>query len=209
MNYFQSSFKLMEKSLNGSAVTKRHSPPATPCDRVIGHESASADVKAKLAKQRGPIHPMVLLHTIREAQPALTAIVTSEIRAIPRGESLGQFLARLPDRWRQDEGASSQGAKVKGATHMANSERSLRGRVERCVGLVARRLGRQSSGIAEPVAFGRSGPLRPDTPANPAAQGAAVEGHHGGQGVYAAADTTLSELDLLRELALVGGDPKH
>ena len=41
---------------------------------------------------------MVLLHTIREAQPTLTAIVTSEIRATPRGESLEQFPARLPGR---------------------------------------------------------------------------------------------------------------
>ena len=68
MNYLQSSFKLMEKSLNGSAVTKRHSPPATPCDRVIGHESASADVKAKLAKQQAAMDPVALLRTIMEAQ---------------------------------------------------------------------------------------------------------------------------------------------
>ena len=113
MSYFQFSFKLMEKSLNGSAVAKRCSPPATPCDRVIGYESASADVKAKLAKQQSAMDPVALLHTIREAQSAMPAIAPPEITAIPRGESLAQFLARLPDRWRQDEGASSQGAKVR------------------------------------------------------------------------------------------------
>ena len=31
VNYFQPSFKLMEKTRNGSAVIKRYSPPATPC----------------------------------------------------------------------------------------------------------------------------------------------------------------------------------
>ena len=30
MNYFQPSFKLWEKTRNGSVVTKRYSPPATP-----------------------------------------------------------------------------------------------------------------------------------------------------------------------------------
>ena len=48
VNYFQPSFKLVEKTRNGSAVTKRYSPPATPCDRVIHHEAVSAGAKAKL-----------------------------------------------------------------------------------------------------------------------------------------------------------------
>ena len=31
VNYFQPSFKLMEKTRHGSVVIKRYSPPATPC----------------------------------------------------------------------------------------------------------------------------------------------------------------------------------
>ena len=42
VNYFQPSFKLMEKTRHGSAVIKRYSPPATPCDWVIRHEAVSA-----------------------------------------------------------------------------------------------------------------------------------------------------------------------
>ena len=37
VNYFQPSFKLVEKTRNGSVTTTRYSPPATPCDRVIQH----------------------------------------------------------------------------------------------------------------------------------------------------------------------------
>ena len=35
VNYFQPSFKLVEKTRHGSALVKCYSPPATPCDRVI------------------------------------------------------------------------------------------------------------------------------------------------------------------------------
>ena len=68
MNYLQSSFKLMEKSLNGSAVTKRHSRQLHPATGSSAHESASADVKAKLAKQQAAMDPVALLRTIMEAQ---------------------------------------------------------------------------------------------------------------------------------------------
>ena len=102
VNYFQPSFKLMEKTRHGSAVIKRYSPPATPCDRVIRHESVSAEAKAALSERRAALDPVALLHAIREAQSALAAIVSPELRPTPRGESLERFLARLPDRWREE-----------------------------------------------------------------------------------------------------------
>ncbi len=37
VNYLQPSFKLVGKIRNGSAVVKRYSPPATPCDRLLRH----------------------------------------------------------------------------------------------------------------------------------------------------------------------------
>ena len=73
VNYFQPSFKLMEKTRNGSAVIKRYSPPATPCDRVIRHEAVSAEAKMNLTEHRETLDPVALLHTIREAQSALAA----------------------------------------------------------------------------------------------------------------------------------------
>ena len=66
VNYFQPSFKLTEKTHNGSSVIKRYSPPSTPCDRVINHEAVSAGAKAALAERRATLDPVALLHTIRE-----------------------------------------------------------------------------------------------------------------------------------------------
>ena len=68
VNYFQPSFKLVKKTRNSSAVTKRYSPPATPCDRVMRHEAVSAEAKAALSERRAELDPVALLHAIREAQ---------------------------------------------------------------------------------------------------------------------------------------------
>ena len=103
VNYFQPSFKLMEKIRNGSAVVKRYSPPATPCDRLMRHEAVSDDARARLGERRTALDPVALLHTIREAQSALTALTAPELRPTPHGESLEQFLANLPGQWRKDE----------------------------------------------------------------------------------------------------------
>ena len=78
VNYFQPSFKLVDKTRHGSTVIKRYSPPATPCDRVLQHEAVSAAAKAKLGERQATLDPMALLHNIREAQSALAAIVSPE-----------------------------------------------------------------------------------------------------------------------------------
>ena len=102
-NYFQPSFKLLEKTRNGSVVTKRYSPPAMPCDRVIRHEAVSAEAKSALSERRAALDPVALLHAIQEAQSALAALVSPELRPTPRGESLERFLAKLPDRWLEEQ----------------------------------------------------------------------------------------------------------
>ena len=103
VNYFQPSFKLMEKTRNGSVVIKRYSSPATPCERVMQHETVAAETRVRLNKRRALLDPVALLHSIRETQSALAAIVSPEVRPTPSGDSLKRFLAKLPDRWRQDE----------------------------------------------------------------------------------------------------------
>ena len=77
------------------------------------HETISADIKAILIERRGQLDPVALLHSIRETQSALAAIVSPEVRATPTGESLERFLAKLPDRWRQDEVMASRPKKVR------------------------------------------------------------------------------------------------
>ena len=67
VNYFQPSFKLIDKTRDGSTTVKRYSEPATPCDRLIQHDATGADLKAALEEYRSGLDPVLLLHTIREA----------------------------------------------------------------------------------------------------------------------------------------------
>ena len=55
---------------------------------------------------------MALLHAIRKAQSALAAVTCPEIRPTPSGESLEQFLAKLPGLWRQDAAHTSRKRRV-------------------------------------------------------------------------------------------------
>ena len=55
---------------------------------------------------------MAPLHAIREAQSALAAVTFPAIRPTPSGETLEQFLAKLPDWWRQDAAHTSRERRV-------------------------------------------------------------------------------------------------
>ena len=48
VNYFQPSLKLMEETRNGSVVTKHYNSPATPCERVMQHETVGPGTRASL-----------------------------------------------------------------------------------------------------------------------------------------------------------------
>ena len=61
--------------------------------------------------------PVALLHTNRETQSALASIVSLELRPTPRGESLEQFLAKLPSLWRQGEVRPTHVVKVRAPRH--------------------------------------------------------------------------------------------
>jgi len=118
-------------------VTKRYGPPATPCDRMIRHEAASAAAKMKLIEHPATLDPVALLHTIREAWSALTAIVSPEIRPAPRGVSLERFLARLPDRWREEQAPTDREPRVKSPRHRRTRKNPFEGGVGRRGVLVA------------------------------------------------------------------------
>ena len=96
VNYFQPSFKLVEKTRDGASVVKRYSPPATPCDRLMQHDTLSAKLMATLREFRAGLDPVSLLHTVREAQSALVAVTSPDFSETPRGESLDRFLAGYP-----------------------------------------------------------------------------------------------------------------
>ena len=112
MNYFQPSFKLVEKTRHGSRVVKRYSLLATPCDRLMQHDAVSVEMKAALSEYRVKLDPVALLHAIREAQSAPGAVTFPAIRSTPSGESLEQFLAKLADWWRQDAAHTSRERRV-------------------------------------------------------------------------------------------------
>ena len=64
VNYFQPSFKLVEKTRHGSRVVKRYSPPATPCDRLMQYDAVSVEMQAALSEYRVQLDPVALLHAI-------------------------------------------------------------------------------------------------------------------------------------------------
>ena len=112
VNYFQPSFKLLEKMRDGTRVIKRYSPPATPCgrvmpsNRVMQHDEISATVKKELREYRAGLDPVALLQSTREAQSALAAMASPMPQETGYGESLDRFLARLPSLWQQGGSAT-------------------------------------------------------------------------------------------------------
>ena len=103
VNYFQPSFKPRSKTREGAKVKKTYHPPATPCARLLGHAVVPEATKEKLRSERERLDPLELLRGIREAQAALAALGSGELGSGPGRESLEQFLAKLPERWREGE----------------------------------------------------------------------------------------------------------
>ena len=103
VNYFQPSFKLRSKTREGAKVKKTYHPPATPCERLLAHAGVTEAAKEKLRTEGGRLDPLELLQRIREGQAALAALGSGDLGSGPGRESLEQFLARLPELWRQGE----------------------------------------------------------------------------------------------------------
>ena len=106
VNFFQPSFKLMEKTRDGAQVTKRYHPPLTPFQRVLAHPAVSQAAKDELTAQFAPLDPVVLLHDIRQAQARLTALADAtplpENDADPKAD-VEAFLNGLRHAWKEGE----------------------------------------------------------------------------------------------------------
>ena len=74
-------------------------------------------MRAALIRYRSGLDPVLLLHAIREAQSALVAATSPEVRETPSGESLSNFLARLLRLWRQGEVRPTHAVRVRGPRH--------------------------------------------------------------------------------------------
>jgi len=99
VNFYQPSFRLLEKTREGARVTKRYDAPATPCDRLLQDDSVDDRVKEALRRERAQLDPIELLHRIRQAQGALSALTSPESGHSPNQGNLDQFLAQLPRLW--------------------------------------------------------------------------------------------------------------
>jgi hypothetical protein len=53
VNFFQPSFKLLEKRRDGALVRKRYHPPATPCQRLLADERTTEEVRTTLEARSG------------------------------------------------------------------------------------------------------------------------------------------------------------
>jgi hypothetical protein len=103
VNHFQPSFKLRSKVREGAKVKKTYDLPATPGARLLQHASVAEAVKEKLRAEGSRLDPLELLHRIREAQAALAALGCGNLGSGPARDNLEQFLAKLPDLWRDGE----------------------------------------------------------------------------------------------------------
>jgi Integrase core domain len=103
VNYFQPSMKLRSKSREGAKVKKTYHKPATPCERLLAHASVADVVKEALRAEQARLDPLDLLHRIRDSQAALAALSSGELGSGQERESLEQFLAGLPELWRQGD----------------------------------------------------------------------------------------------------------
>ena len=117
VNFFQPSFKLIDKTKDGATTVKHYSQPTTPCNRLIQHDTTSAGMTGALNEYRARWDPVLLLHTIREAQSALVAATAPEVRETPSGEGLDRFLTKLPSLWRQGEVRPTHAARVSSPRH--------------------------------------------------------------------------------------------
>lgn len=105
VNAFQPSFKLMEKHREGARVRKRHHPPMTPCDRLIGDPRTSQEIRSRVEALRADLDPVRLLAEMRELQRSLAAIAdgaaSSGMKAAP--VPIDAFLAGLRVAWQAGE----------------------------------------------------------------------------------------------------------
>ena len=106
VNFFQPSFKLVEKTRDGARVTKRYHAPLTPFQRVMAHPAVSQAVKAELLEQFARLDPVVLLHDIRQSQARLATLTDTgsfNDESATRQADVEDFLSGLRHAWKEGE----------------------------------------------------------------------------------------------------------
>lgn len=115
VNFFQPSFKLKEKTRTGAKVKKTYHPPMTPCDRLLAHPSVAKEAKAFLDDERSRLHPVALLHTLRECQTSLAEMSGRTVPEATQRADVDKFMRALPLLWKQGEARPTHRRKPKPA----------------------------------------------------------------------------------------------
>ncbi len=105
VNFFQPSFKLIEKQRDGARMRKSYSAPATPHQRLVTDRRTPDSVRGRLQEICANLDPVALLRDIRAAQQRLADLADvkpagSSIAATPPIEL---FLASLRTAWKECE----------------------------------------------------------------------------------------------------------
>lgn len=106
INFFQPSFKLKSKTRDGARVRKVYFTPATPCDRLLAHNSVEVAIKEELRTKFKGLDPVRLLQAIRLAQQTLSDLAAHGMRteAAPVGAAdVATFVASLSSAWKDGE----------------------------------------------------------------------------------------------------------
>lgn len=105
VNFYQPSFKLVEKLREGARVKKRYLKPATPCDRLLASAEIDTDTKTRLLAIRERLDPIALLQRIRTEQRNLADIVAGVEKSdvAPVLTDLDEFVQALATAFRGGE----------------------------------------------------------------------------------------------------------
>src|SRR5664280_1948686 len=102
INFFQPSFKLKSKTREGARVHKKYELPETPCGRLLLRDDVSSEIKEALKRQMGPLDPVLLLKSIREAQDMLMALSKDRTPETSAPDA-STFVKSLATAWRTGE----------------------------------------------------------------------------------------------------------
>ena len=119
VNFFQPSFKLIEKRRVGSRVIKRYEAPSTPFSKLMENEAIEVEMKERLRGVAASLDPLRLLDEIRAIQCHLAALAAGLASGPPPGRDgdLSKFLDSLSTAWQEGEVRSTHHSKPRATRH--------------------------------------------------------------------------------------------
>jgi hypothetical protein len=105
VNFFQPSFKLLEKTRVGARVKKTYDRPKTPCNRLIASGTLTPRAADALAAVLPTLDPLRLLDEIRAMQRHLASQGSGRRVHVPpeQNSDLAAYLAGLATAWKRGE----------------------------------------------------------------------------------------------------------